>query len=234
MTVILYRISGHHIRWILPLFILCTLLSCNQDSNERELEQVKKNYTEQLMLGTQYQIEIRQQHIQIDSLKSAINHLEQQLAQSSPKAPALSQEEKEIRQMVHQMHKSWIDLVNNKNPQEILQYYFPSYIVNQVDINTNSQGRVVAYSEQSYPEFLEEIINRKDFSVSFGDVTFLDVEVKGGEFYNVAYKCQMKQYKKGLLREDSKVMVTITGRKITDNWKIGSYSVVTFEMSENL
>lgn len=231
MTALSYQISGHYIRWILPLFILCTLLSCNQDSNERELEQVKKNYTEQLMLGTQYQIEIHQQHIRIDSLKSVINHLEQQLLQAGPKTRVLSREEKEIRQMVHQMHKSWIDLVNNKNPQEILQYFFPSYIVNQVDINTNSQGRVVAYSEQSYPDFLEEIINRKDFSVSFGDVSFLDAEVKDGEFFNIAYKCHMKQYRKGLLRESSKVMVTITGRKITDSWKIGSYSVVTFEMS---
>lgn len=231
MTAISYQISGHYIRWILPLFILCTLLSCNREVNEKEIEQLKSKYTEQLMLGTQYQIEIHQQHIRIDSLKSVINHLEQQLLQAGPKTRVLSREEKEIRQMVHQMHKSWIDLVNNKNPQEILQYFFPSYIVNQVDINTNSQGRVVAYSEQSYPDFLEEIINRKDFSVSFGDVSFLDAEVKDGEFFNIAYKCHMKQYRKGLLRESSKVMVTITGRKITDSWKIGSYSVVTFEMS---
>ena len=182
------------------------------------------------MLALQSKVHLQQSDI--DSLQTIINKLDQQVANISVRAPAPGEDEKAIRKMVLNMHTSWKGLVNTGEPQEILQYFMPMFMANRINIGTANKGRVAAYTDLDYLKFLEEIIAREDFGVEFGDVTFLDIAIKDREFFNVAYKCRLREYKKHVLFETSIVMVTITGRKINDNWKIANYSVVSFEYSE--
>ena len=69
-------------------------------------------------------------------------------------------------------------------------------MTNQIDIDVENQGHVAGYTHEDYKLYLEEIASRKRFSVEFGDVSFLDIEVKDREFFNVAYKCLLRTYNK--------------------------------------
>ena len=154
------------------------------------------------------------------------------MAKTSDQAPVLSEDETAIRQMVNKMHVSWKELISTQDPQEILDYFMPIFTASQIDIDLENKAHMVAYTDLDYPKYLKEIISRKDFSVEFGNVSFLDVSIKNREYFNVAYKCQMRQYNKDVLTETTTVMVTMTGRRITDSWKIANYSLVTFDYAE--
>ncbi|MDX2429797.1 MAG: hypothetical protein QNK35_02620 [Bacteroides sp.] len=218
--------------WIPLAIISMALLSCQPGIKEQELSDLKSKNIELIQQMVTQQSEIHLQQRAMDSLETEINHLEQQVAGLSSKAPEPDSDELEIRQLVERMHVSWKKLAPSKDPDEILQYFMPMFMASQIDINDQAKGGVAAYTDLDYGKFLEEIISRKKFSVEFGDVTFLDVSVKDGEYFNLAYKCQMRQYNDDALSESSSVMVTITGRKVVDAWKIANYSVVSFEYRE--
>jgi hypothetical protein len=219
-------------QWVLPLILSLALLSCQPGIKERELSGLKTKNAELVRQSMLLQSEIHLQQTSIDSLNSTINQLEQQLAKSSPGGEEISADEIALRKLVMDMHDSWKELVKAKDPQVILDYFLPRFMANQIDIDSQNKGHVAAFTELDYKNFLDEITSRKRFSVEFGNVKFLDVTIKDGEFFNVAYKCRMREYKKDLLTETSTVMVTLTGRKITDQWKIANYSVVSFEYAE--
>ena len=150
------------------------------------------------------------------------------MAGSDGKVPAPDSDQQAIRKMVTDMHVSWKELPERKDPQQILNYFLPEFMTNQIEIDVDNQGHVAGYTHEDYINFLEEIVSRKRFSVEFGDVSFLDIEVKDHEIFNVAYKCLMRSYKKDELTDTSSVIVTITGRKTEGEWKIANYSVVVF------
>lgn len=215
------------------LLILALFLgACQPGIKEREIADLKTKNAEMLKQMLVLQSKTHLQQTEIDSLLTIINKLEQQVANMSGRAPAPGEDEQAIRKMVHNMHTSWKELVITREPQEILQYFMPMFMANRINIGTANKGRVAAYTDLDYHKFLEEIIARKNFGVEFGDVTFLDIAIKDREFFNVAYKCHLREYKKHVLSETSIVMVSITGRKINDNWKIANYSVVSFEYTE--
>jgi len=218
--------------WIALVFISIILFSCQPGVKEEELSDLKTKNAELVRQSMALQSEIHLQQTDIDSLMTVINGLEQQLKRSNNSTMELSADERALRQLVSDMHISWKELVNTKDPQLILDYFLPRFMANQIDIDTQNKGHVAAYTELDYNNFLDEITSRRRYSVEFGDVTFLDVTVKDREFFNVAYKCRMREYKDDVLAETSEVMVTITGRKITDSWKIANFSVVSFEYAE--
>jgi hypothetical protein len=208
------------------------LFSCQPGIKEQELSDLKTKNAELVRQSMSLQSEIHLQQTAIDSLNTQINEMEHKLEESGAGSRDLSADEKTLRQLVHNMHASWKDLVSSSDPQVILDYFLPRFMADQIDIDSRNKGHVAAYTDLDYKNFLEEITSRKRYSVEFGDVDFLDVTVKDREFFNLAYKCRMREYKRDVLTETSTVMVTMTGRKITDNWKIANFSVVSFEYSE--
>jgi len=151
---------------------------------------------------------------------------------SGHKGPAPDSDQQAIREMVANMHVSWKELPERKDPQQILNYFLPNFMTNQIDIDVDNQGHVAGYTHEDYIQYLEEIVSRKRFSVEFGDVTFLDIEVKDHEIFNVAYKCLLRSYKKDELTDTRSVIVTITGRKTDGEWKIANFSVVAFSYKD--
>ena len=213
---------------IVLLSISMALFSCQPGIKERELSDLMTKNAELVKQSMLLQSKIHLQQITIDSLNTIINGQGEQMAKVGNEVSALSSDEKAIRQMVSNMHVSWKELPEVRDPQQILKYFMPKFMTNQIDIAVDNHGHVAGYTHEDYSLYLEEIISRKRFSVEFGDVNFLDIEVKDGEFFNVAYKCLMRSYKKDELTNTSSVIVTITGRKIEGSWKIANYLVVAF------
>lgn len=227
------KLKQHGISSHLMLVLLAMLIaSCQSGIKEQNLSELKTKNAEMLIQLVAQQSEIHLQQTRTDSLQTIINDLDDQVAKMSDQAPGHSEDEKSIRQMVNHMHVSWKELVSTKDPQQILDYFMPIFTAMQIDIDAENRAHMAAYTDLDYPKHLEEIISREDFSVEFGDVSFLDVSIKNREFFNVAYKCQMRQYQKDVLSETTTVMVTITGRRITNSWKIANYSLVTFDYAE--
>ena len=218
---------------LLMLFILALFIgACNPGIKDQELADLKTKNAEMLKQMVTLQSKTHLQDTEIDSLRTIINKLDKQLANTTKKSPALNEDDQAIRKMVHNMHASWKEMVNTKEPQEILQYFMPVFMANRINIDDKKKGQVAAYTDLDYEKYLEEIISSKGLGVEFGDVNFLDIIVKDKEFFNVAYKCRLREYKNHVLTESSKVMVTITGRKINDSWRIANYSIIRFEYTE--
>ncbi len=215
-------------RWVLPLILSLALLSCQPGIKEQELSDLKTKNAELVRQSVELQSQIHLQQTAIDSLETVINGLEQQMAGSGHKLPAPGSDQQAIRKMVANMHVSWKELPERKDPQQILKYFLPKFMTSQIDIDMDNQGNVAGYTHEDYINFLEEVASRKRFSMEFGDVTFLDIEVKDHEIFNVAYKCLLRSYNKDELTDTSSVIVTITGRKTEGEWKIANYAVVTF------
>ena len=220
------------ILWVVTTILSMALLSCQPGIDERELSDLKTKNAELVRQSMLLKSEIHLQQISIDSLSTYINRLEEQMAKAVNKVPVLSADEQAIRQMVASMHVSWKELPELKDPQQILNYFLPQFMTNQIDIDVENQGHVAGYTHEDYNLYLEEIASRKRFSIEFGDVSFLDIEVKDREFFNVAYKCLLRTYNKDELEDSSSVIVTITGRRTEGEWKIANYSVVTFSYKD--
>ena len=139
--------------------------------------------------------------------------------------PALTDAEIGIQKMVFKMHDSWNYLPKTKNSDEILQYFNPKFVVSRVSIESDDIAQVTRHSHENF----KDIIKKKDFSYEFGNVDFLDIEIKGNTYFNVAYKCELRAYQGGELYETSSLLVTITGKNVDDKWGIASFSWVSFK-----
>ena len=219
-------------RYVIPFILSLALLSCQPGIKERELSELKTKNAELVIQSMRYQSQIHLQQISIDSLNTIINSLEEKTVGLGYKGPSPGSDQQTIRQMVANMHVSWKELPELKDPQQILKYFMPTFMTSQIDIDVDNQGHVAAYTHEDYIQYLEEITSRKRFSVEFGDVTFLDIEVKDHDFFNVAYKCLLRRYKKDELTDTTSVIVTITGRKTEGEWKIANFSVVAFRYKD--
>lgn len=144
--------------------------------------------------------------------------------------PALTRQERGIQNMVHHMHKSWIALAKNQDPQEILKYFNDKYLISRITINDDNTASVSRFSHEDFQEYIEkEILGEEGLAVEFSDVNFLDIEIKDNSYFNIAYKCMMGAYKGDRLIETNSLLVSITGKNIDGKWGISSYSWVNFK-----
>lgn len=167
---------------------------------------------------------------ELDSLQSVNNVLNSRLDDliSTP-APSISPYEQNLVSMVHRMHADWKSLPKEKDIDAILQYFLPEFMVSQVAIDATNKGHLANYNKDEYTKHLKSITNQKGYSYEFGNVHFLDIEIKEQEFFNIAYKCSMRRYKDDQRMNTNSILVTMTGKKVDGEWKIAHYSLVNFQ-----
>lgn len=175
-------------------------------------------------------IHIQKQQIDELSNENALLSKENRNLSEKTKKPVVSKQEKAIQNMVFKMHKSWANLVKSKDPNEVIQFFNPKYLVSRISIDSDDKASVARFSHEDFKEYIEETIIAVDgLSVEFADVDFLDIEIKENTYFNVAYKCVMGTYKDDRLQETNSILVTITGKNIEGTWGISSYSWVNFK-----
>jgi len=145
------------------------------------------------------------------------------------KEPIISNEEKEIREMIESMNNSWQKLFETKDENEILQYFAPAYLINQVSIYHDDSGNIQSYTHEEFPKYLKNIIKRKGYKYEFSNVRFLDIEIKNNTYFNTVYKCQLVEISDKNKKITSSIIITVTGKRMENRWKIGNYSWVNFE-----
>ncbi|WP_289053487.1 hypothetical protein [Carboxylicivirga marina] len=160
--------------------------------------------------------------VELDTLKNQqiIDSLKLKLAPT---------DEMEIKELVHKLHKSWQKFAINTEEEEILQYFTPMFVVSQVAVYTEDKGKIMAYTNKEFRKFLKSFKKAEKISIEFSDIDFLDIEVKNHKYFNTVYKCILSQKDHNGELHTSSAIITITGRRISDEWKIGNYSWVNFE-----
>lgn len=179
-----------------------------------------------------YYLKIHDQQSEIDSLNSIVNGLTvvNQVLNENYEKPAFTDEENAIHKMVFMMHDSWKSLPKTKNAEEILQYFNPKFMVSRIVIEADNTAQVAKYTHEDFKGYIKnEVIKKKGLSYEFGNVNFLDIEIKEHAYFNVAYKCILRTYQNHKLIETNSLLVTITGKKIDGKWGIASYSWVAFK-----
>jgi len=179
-----------------------------------------------------YYLKIHDQQSELDSLNSIINGLTvvNQVLNENYKEPAFSDEENAIQKMVFMMHDSWKSLPKTKNAEEILQYFNPKFMVSRISVEADNTAQASRYTHEDFKSYIKnEVIKKKGLSFEFGNVAFLDIEIKEHAYFNVAYKCILRTYQDHKLLETNSLLVTITGKNIEEKWGIASYSWVAFK-----
>lgn len=203
------------------------------------LELKESQYTDLIdsinTLQTKSDLFYRKIHIQdkeISKLKTEARILakENGILKGKNKKPKLSKEEKALQGMVFKMHESWIELAKNKDTNALLKYFNPKFLISRIVINADDTANVSQLSHEDFEKYLKSnIIDKEGYSIEFDDVEFLDIQIRKGSYFNVAYKCQMGFYLNDKLLETSSTLVTITGKNIEGKWGISSYSWVSFK-----
>jgi len=215
----------------------------NNDSSEYQLmkfadslELTKSEYQDLLEENTNKDIRLdmlyRKLHIlqaENDSLSSLLNSLKKQ--NETPKK-SFTDSEMGIRGMVHDMNASWRTITKTKRPKNILKYFMPKFIVQRIAIETDDEATVAIYTNEDFAKYIREVARAKEFSLEYGDIEFYDIEIKNDIYFKVAYKCELRVYKKDKLERKNSMLITIAGRHIDDQWKIASYSEVSFKYDE--
>jgi len=219
----------------------------NQDSINSQLlkfadslELSKSEYKDLLKENTNKDIRMemlyRKLHIlqsENDSLNSELNQLldeKKKLAipEQEPQR-VLNSSEKGIRGMVHDMNASWRNISKTRKPKNILKYFLPKFIVHRIAIETDNEATVAIYTNEDFAEYIREVARKKGFTLEYGDVKFYDIEIKNDIYFKVAYKCDLRIYKGDKLESKNSMLITIAGKHIEDQWKIASYSEVSFK-----
>ncbi|GEM_PF-2858848 len=165
-----------------------------------------------------------------DSLISTIHDLEGKVEtyQSDLEAAkAVSPTEKPIRDLVESVHKGWEELVSTGNKEALLQYFLKQYTTNAINIDVSDKPHVKRYSEKSFEEGLDDIVDRENAKITFGEPQYLYTEVKGNIFAT-CYRTLMRVYINNKLEYTASVVTLMAGQK-DDVWRVGNYSWVTFD-----
>ena len=215
----------------------------NKDSSDYQLikfadslELTKNEYQDLLKENTNKDIRLemlyRKLHIlqvENDSLSSLLNTIKKQNETSKK---SFTDSEMGIRGMVHDMNASWRTITKTKRPKNILKYFMPKFIVQRIAIETNDEATVAVYTNEDFAKYIREVAREKELSLEYGDIEFYDIEIKNDIYFKVAYKCELRVYKKDKLERKNSMLITIAGRHIDDQWKIASYSEVSFKYDE--
>jgi hypothetical protein len=184
------------------------------------------------------QIFYRKVHIQqseIDSLKSVINVLQEKKIENIENPPkvteVLSQDERELRKMIHSLNSSWVRMHKTKKAKEVLQYFNSNFLASWIMVEKDNSANAAFYTQNDFGNFLRDIIRNKGITYEFGNVKFFEVEIKNHHYFNVAYKCERRAYKDDVLQHKESVLVTIAGKKVKKDWKIASYAWIGFKYS---
>jgi len=172
---------------------------------------------------------IHTMQFEIDSLNGVIYQL---INGKNIKTVGNTKEVTEIHKMIDAMHNSWEELYSTKDPDEILQYFLPNFITNKVFISSENQGRIESHTNADFKKFLKESIKTKGLSYKFGNIRFLDTEIKDNKYFTVTYKSNLRIYEKAEFVKTNSILVTVTGRFENKEWRIGNYSWVSFQYKE--
>jgi uncharacterized protein (DUF1499 family) len=221
-----------------------------KDSSESQLmkfadslELTKSEYQDLLKENTSKDIRLKMMYRKLhilqkenDSLRSEINQVlnERKKTKSvqTDKTYMLSESEKGIQALVHDMNASWRNISKTKRPKNILKYYMPKFIVQRIAIETDDEATVAIYTNEDFAKYIREVAREKGLSLEYGDIEFYDIEIKNDIYFKVAYKCELRVYRKDKLERKNSMLITIAGRHIENQWKIASYSEVSFKYDE--
>jgi len=181
----------------------------------------------------------RKVHIQqseIDSLKTVINVLQKKnlrnTENSSRVVEVLSQDEREIREMIHSLNNSWVKMHKTRKAKEVLQYFNSNFLASWIMVEKDNSANAAFYTQNDFGNFLRDIIRNKGITYEFGNVKFFEIEIKNHHYFNVAYKCERRAYKDDVLQHKESVLVTIAGKKVKKKWRIASYAWIGFKYSD--
>ncbi len=168
-----------------------------------------------------------------DSLKTLLNEFQNNIDEHSNPMPqqasTLSQDEKEIQDMIISLNQAWVRMHQTRKPKEVLRFFNTQFIVSWIVIETDNSANAAHYTQNDFGNFLRRIIQKKEYSFEFGDVSFFDIEVKGHKYFKAAFNCELRVYKGDVMQYKDSVLVTIAGKKIKKKWKIASYSWIGFK-----
>ena len=211
-------------------------LSKFADSLELKISEYQDLLEENAKQDIRMEMMYRKLHIlqnENDSLRYEIDQLneEKKILNKPTEADevVISDSEKGIRGLVHDMNASWRTISKTKKPKNILKYFLPKFIVHRIAIETDNEATVAIYTNDDFAEYIREVARHKGHTLEYGDVKFYDIEIKNDVYFKVAYKCELRIYDGDKLESKNSMLITIAGKHIEDQWKIASYSEVSFK-----
>ena len=242
--------------FILTLYLLLIITSCDNNNKEHshntvitsnnesqystknidsltfyksELEKIKLNFSSTTKLNNQL---INKNKI----LSNRISHLESKLhttnniknKKAAKSENTINKQEKRIHSLINKFLESWDNLPSSKNTKTVTKFFTSKYRCNRISIDHDNTAQISWHNETNFDQYIKSIISKNNWTFKTTDIIFLDTEIKDSLYFNSTFKYSFKTYDKNTLVDKSNFIVTITGKKINNEYKIVNYSWVRF------
>ena len=167
----------------------------------------------------------------IDSLTIVINTLRIEEAKKKERdanKKKINKQEERIQTLISNFLQSWDNLPKTKDTKTVTEFFAKKYRCNRISIDHDNTAQISWHTEKDFDDYIKSLFLKKGWTFKTTNVKFLDTEIKDDLYFNSTFKYSLDTYKKDKLIDKSNFIVTITGKKIDNEYKIVNYSWVRF------
>ena len=163
----------------------------------------------------------------IDSLTTEINTIKTSKNKKAPKV-IINKQEKKIRTLISSFLQAWDNLPQTKNTKTVTKFFAKKYRCNRISIDHDNTAQISWHTEKDFNDYIKSLFFKKGWIFKTTNLKFLDTEIKDDLYFNSTFRYSLTTYKKDELIDKSNFIVTITGKKMDNEYKIVNYSWVRF------
>lgn len=205
------------------VLLFIQLRSHNNDASSVEKETSELDSLKELYLKEKE--EAAQLKYNNDSLSSA---LVSEISKGIKQPENLSSEEREIQNLISNLHLGWENLADKNDADQVLRYFMKEFTTNEVKINTENIPFVRKHNNQNYREHLEAISEIEGLEIDMGTSKVYSVFVRD-DIFGTQFLTEVSVEHNGKIVMESTVLSLVSGQKEDGEWKVGNYSWIRFE-----
>lgn len=232
--------------WTILIFNLC-ISSCNDHPEPKEIIQEKEvmeevqndtaiHQLEEKILGLTQKnnsekqtikslnSQVRLLHAENDDLKTTIHQKNAIISKLTTKdQPQIAGNELQIRLLIQNLNKAWVDLPRSESTDEFLALFLPQFAVSMVSIRLDDKAEVKTLDRNEFAALLEKVRKRDNLTIQIGNVNFVYFNGRNN-LYSIVYTAILRSYEDEVASMDRSFVATITVKKHEGQWLIGKYS----------
>lgn len=143
-------------------------------------------------------------------------------------AKPISADEKEVQEMIKNLEKGWVKMVETKDINALLNFFMPNYTTNAVRINTENMPFVQRHNNSNFREHLNQLLVTKELSISFDEPRFYSTVVRG-DIFTTSYLSFFTAFHQGKVIHKSTILCFVSGEKRDNRWLVGNYNWTRYD-----
>jgi hypothetical protein len=198
---------------------------------KKELKKIKSTTTSVRIKNNKLTKENTELKQKLDSIETVISTIKTDLTNANDKIAKIKNDnhtDKRIVSLINNLLQSWDNLPTTGKTSTVTKYFAKKYRCNRISIDHDNTAQISWHTEKDFNDYLKSITTNKTWTFKTTNLKILDTEIKDNLYFNTSFKYSLDTFDDGKLVDKSNFLVTITGKKINNEFKIVIYSWVRF------